>query len=186
MSERTRSAGPPSASRSRCGAASSMKSIWRMVTPSIGSVGRRSMPTTFAAGRLAAHDLAPAARRNAEIDDRLDAFQQPEPLVELQQLVGGTAAVVLRLGAPDVRVVQLPFEPARRGDFAALGSLDPLHSSQPSRAISERKMPSRMPRSATPRFSAGQISMIASRIAQPATTRSARSLPMHGSAERSS
>jgi hypothetical protein len=27
-----------------------MKSIWKIVTPSIGSVGRRSMPTTRAAG----------------------------------------------------------------------------------------------------------------------------------------
>ena len=46
-------------------------------------------------------------------------------------------------------------------------------------------MPSRMPRSATPSRSAGQISRIASRIAQPATTRSARSLPMQASAARS-
>ena len=39
-------------------------------------------------------------------------------------------------------------------------------------------MPSRMPRSATPSRSAGQMSRIVSRIAQPATTRSARSRPM--------
>ena len=46
-------------------------------------------------------------------------------------------------------------------------------------------MPSRMPRSATPSRSAGQRSRIVSRIAQPATTRSARSLPMHGTLARS-
>src|SRR3546814_17055115 len=44
---------------------------------------------------------------------------------------------------------------------------------------------SRMPRSATPSVLAGQMSMIASKIAQPATTRSARSWPMHGRPERS-
>ena len=47
-------------------------------------------------------------------------------------------------------------------------------------------MPSRMPRSATPSRSAGQMSRIDSRIAHPATTRSARSGPMHGSVRRSS
>ena len=47
-------------------------------------------------------------------------------------------------------------------------------------------MPSRMPRSATPNVSAGQMSMIVSRIAQPATTRSARSWPMQGRPIRSS
>ena len=74
------------------------------------------------------------------------------------------------------------------------GGLDPLVRrpppprltiAWPSRAISERKMPSRMPRSATPSCSAGQMSRIASRIAQPATTRSARSRADARQAERS-
>ena len=180
MSERTRSAGPPSASFSCSGAASSMKSICRMATPSIGSVGSRSMPTIVACGDSAAHDLAPAARRDAEVDDRLHALQQAEPLVELEQFVGGAAAVILGLGALDVGVVELPLEPARRARLAALAvaALDPPPSGRgaaqrrrgarhelptpapplqrgefivhPSRAISERRMPSRMPRSATP------------------------------------
>src|SRR6476661_1054457 len=115
----------------------------------------------------------------------MDTFEEPEPLVELKQLVGRTAAVVFRLSALDIGIVELPLQPARRRDFATLGGPDPLHNFQPSRAISDRRMPSRMPRSATPRFFAGQISMMASRIAQPATTRSARSLPMQGSPERS-
>src|SRR4029079_15268911 len=112
--------------------------------------------------------------------------QKPEAFVELEQFIGRPTAVIFRLGATDVRIVELPLEPARRRDFPTLGGADALHRCQPSRAIIERKMPSRMPRSATPRFLAGQISMIASRMAQPATTRSARSLPMQGSDERSS
>ena len=50
MSDRTRSGAPPSASLSFAGAASSMKSISRIVTPSSGSTGSRSMPTTCAPG----------------------------------------------------------------------------------------------------------------------------------------
>ena len=153
----------------------------------IDRVGRQEVDADYRRlRRLAANHLAPAARRNAKVDDRLHALEQPEALVELEQLVRGAAAIILGPGALDVGVVELAFEPARRRNFAALGGLEPLHNCQPSRAINERRMPSRMPRSATPRFLAGQISMIASRIAQPATTRSARSLPMHGRLERSS
>ena len=79
------------------------------------------MPTIFACGDPAPHDLAPAARRDAEVDDRLDALQQSEALVELEQLVGRAAAVILGLGALDIGVVELPLEPAGRGDLAALG-----------------------------------------------------------------
>ena len=171
----------------RPGAASSMKSICRMVTPSIGSVGSRSMPTTAACGTRRRTTWLQPPGAMPRSTTRLDALQQPEALVELEQFVGGAAAVILRLGALDVGIVELPLEPARRRDFAALRGLRSRFTRcQPSRAISERRMPSRMPRSAMPRFSAGQISMIASRIAQPATTRSARSLPMQGRPERSS
>jgi hypothetical protein len=63
---------------------------------------------------LAPDDLAPSAGRDSEIDRRLDALEQAEPLVELEQFIGGAAAVILRLRAPDIRVVELPFEPAGR------------------------------------------------------------------------
>ena len=153
----------------------------------VDRVGRKQVDADDARlRRLAPHDLAPAARCNAKIDDGLHTPQQPEALIELDQLVGRSAAIILRLGALDIGVVELPLQPPSRRYFAPLGGPDPLHKCQPSRAISERRMPSRMPRSAMPRFLAGQISMIASRIAQPATTRSARSLPMQGSDERSS
>ena len=116
MSERMRSAGPPSASLSRSGAASSMKSISRMVAPSIGSVGSRSMPTIARLGRLQPHHLGPAAGRDAEVDHLSDALEEAEPLVELDQLVGGARAIALGLGAPDIGIVQLPLEPAGRAD----------------------------------------------------------------------
>ncbi len=50
MSEMTRSGASPKVSASKAGALSSMKSIWNRVTSGIGSVGNRSMPTTFALG----------------------------------------------------------------------------------------------------------------------------------------
>src|SRR5690606_32975677 len=141
-----------------------------------------------------AHHLGPAARRDAEIDDLARALEEAEPLVQLDQLVGGTAAIALRLGALHIGIVELPFEPARRADPPAPGRADPrpgaaarpAHIAWPSLAISARNMPSRMPRSAMPSVSAGQMSMIAPRIAQPATTRSARSWPMQGNFARSS
>ena len=55
----------------------------------------------------------------------------------------------------------------------------------PDSAISSLRMPSRRPRSATRRRSDGHTARIASRMAQPASTRSARSAPMQGLATRS-
>ena len=74
----------------------------------------------------AAHHLAPSARSDAEVDHRLDALEQPEALVELEQLIGGAAAVILRLGAAHIGIVQLPLEPAGRRGGAPPGGLDPL------------------------------------------------------------
>src|SRR5436190_1775127 len=75
-----------------------------------------------------ANDLAPAARRDTEVDDRPDTLQQPETLVELEQLVSRAAAVILRLGPLDVGIVELALEPARRGNFATSCGLDALHA----------------------------------------------------------
>jgi hypothetical protein len=52
--------------------------------------------------------------------------------------------------------------------------------------INLSRMPSRRPRSAIRTIGLGNSRRIASKIAQPARTRSARSLPMHGLAERAS
>ena len=77
-------------------------------------------------GRFGARHLAPAAGRNAEIDHAGSALQQAEFLVELDQLVGRAAAIAIGLGLPDVRIVELAFEPAHLARGAALGGLDPL------------------------------------------------------------
>jgi len=61
---------------------------------------------------LAAHNLAPATRRDAEIDDCLRALEQSEPLVEFEQFECCAAPVILRLCPLYIGVVQLPFEPA--------------------------------------------------------------------------
>src|SRR4030095_13002726 len=76
-------------------------------------------------------DLAPAARGDAEVDDGLHALQEAEPLLELEQFVGGAAAIALSLSAADVGVVQLPFEPARRTHPAALGGADSAPQQHP-------------------------------------------------------
>ncbi len=55
----------------------------------------------------------------------------------------------------------------------------------PSLRIISTSMPSRRPRSATRRRGNGNARRMASRIAQPANTRSARSVPMHGFCARS-
>src|SRR5205807_4454666 len=81
--------------------------------------------------RAAAHDLAPAAGSDAEIDHRFDAFEQTEALVQLKQFVGGAAAIVLRFRAANVRIVELPLEPACRRDFAALGGAQTLQNPPP-------------------------------------------------------
>jgi len=58
--------------------------------------------------------LCPSAGRNSEIDDRVNSSEEPEPFVELQQLVCGSTAVILRLRPPHVRIVELPLQPSRR------------------------------------------------------------------------
>ena len=55
-------------------------------------------PGDARAGRAAADDLAPAARRDAEVDHRLGALEQVEALVELEQFIGRAAAIALGLG----------------------------------------------------------------------------------------
>src|SRR5690606_16065097 len=147
-----------------------------------------------------ANHLAPPARRDAEVDHAPDALEKPETLVELEQLVRGPAAIAFGLGLLDVGVVELALEPPRRGRRAPASRPDtPVHilsraahsapffrrrravcAAKPSAsaAMRPRRMPSRMPRSATPSRGAGQRSRMVSRIAHPATTRSARSLPM--------
>src|SRR5690606_32881807 len=125
-------------------------------------------------------------------------------VVELAQLEGSprTVAEPLRLG--HVRVVELALQPAGGGGgspacradpyrrrAAGSGFTAPAHSAdlppqttRPSAAMRVNRIPSRTPRSATRREPTGHIAQIAARMAQPATTRSARSRPTHGWAAR--
>src|ERR1044072_8232434 len=102
------------------------------------------------------------------MDDALAAFEEGELLRELGQFVGGASAIALRLGALDVRIVELALEPASRLRSAPARRLDPCmsacrpsaHSNFP--VISRRNPPSRMPRSAMRSRSEGQRSRIVS------------------------
>ena len=59
----------------------------------VDGVGRQKVDADDLALRhLAADDLAPAARRDAEVDDRLGALQQSELFIQLKQFVGSAAA----------------------------------------------------------------------------------------------
>src|SRR3546814_2526652 len=66
------------------------------------------------AGVRLPHHLRPAARRDPQIDHRARLFQKAEFLVEFDQLVGGARPITLGLRAPDIGVVELSLQPARR------------------------------------------------------------------------
>src|SRR5262249_1626884 len=155
-----------------------------------------SLRRTDALGR----HLAPPAGRSAEVDNAPARFEETVLVIELHQLEGGPRAETFPLGAGDVRIVELALEPEFRRDRAALAALAPnlqrpldapvtshcapLHT-RSSRIICT-SMPSRSPRSAMRRRVHGKARRIASRMAQPASTRSARSRPMQALATRSS
>ena len=76
------------------------------------------------------HDLTPAARRRAEVDDADNVPEQAEAFVEFGELERGAAAKAGGLRRLDIGVVQLPFEPAvrrvlalGRGQYADLAAL---------------------------------------------------------------
>jgi len=142
-------------------------------------------------------DLAPAARRSAEINDLGAWLEQPVLVVDLRELKRCARAQPFALGARHIGIVELALQPAPRGLGAAGGAHPDLEiaftaahavrcSHAPSARISSIKMPSRSPRSATRSRSHGNARRIASRMAQPASTRSARSAPIQGLAARSS
>src|SRR5690606_5411037 len=148
----------------------------------------------------------PATGCRAEVNDLHTRLQDLVLVVDLDQLVGCARAHALGICAVHIGVVQVTLEPATRR-VLQLGLFDPglelpqsagflvfhvtlaaawnrLRRQAPSRAIISLSMPSRSPRSATRSRSAGHCLRIASRIAHPASTRSARSSPMHGLARR--
>ena len=158
----------------------------------------RDHPAAF--GRSGTHPfdrhLGPAAWRGAKIDDALAGAQNPAPVIDLDQFEGGARAVAPPLGLGHVGVGELAGEPAGRGGFAAFdrprwrpraaaaGSatahLGGAVGNAAPGCIRPRRMPSRRPRSATLSRPTGHSRQIASRMAAPAITRSARSTPMQG------
>src|SRR5262249_24284763 len=118
-------------------------------------------------------------------------------VVDLDQLERGARAIALALRPGDIRIVELALKPAlgrHRLSLVLDANLEAAagllaHGAAPSfQAPSSRiictSMPSRRPRSATRKRSHGNARRIASRMAQPASTRSARSAPMQGLATR--
>src|SRR6185437_4458330 len=150
--------------------------------------------------------LAPASGRGTEVDHACAFLQEVGLVIDLDELEGGARTKSFALGARDVRIVELALQPELGREFAALTALDahfklagaaglasfahgfvacPAPHTPSSRIICT-SMPSRSPRSATRRRGQGNARRIASRMAQPASTRSARSAPMQGLATRSS
>src|SRR5262249_27303564 len=143
-------------------------------------------------------DLRPPSRRCAQIDHTHAALQEMKLVVELDELVGRARAIAFRLRPRHVRIVELALDPLLRA-FLRLLVLHARGEAAPAIAFSPRarpapfavilahrrfamscmRTPSRRPRSATRIRAAGQTRRTASRMAPPATTRSARSLPMH-------
>uniref|UniRef100_A4WRB9 Uncharacterized protein n=1 Tax=Cereibacter sphaeroides (strain ATCC 17025 / ATH 2.4.3) TaxID=349102 RepID=A4WRB9_CERS5 len=70
-------------------------------------------------------DLTPAAGRAAEVHHPASGLEEAELVVQLEDLVGGPAPEPLLFGADDIGIVQLPFEPERRGQLAPLRRLHP-------------------------------------------------------------
>ncbi len=147
-------------------------------------------------------DLRPAARRRAEIGDLLARPQKAIFVVDFQELEGGARTKTLSLGPRHIGIVELPIEPQGRREaslarrfharFQAAAALAARRAGrffhQPkdlSARISSSSMPSRRPRSAMRMRSEGKARRMPSNMAQPASTRSARSGPMQPLRERS-
>src|SRR6185503_18553770 len=163
------------------------------------NVDRHDLAPALRGADTLGRDLAPAAWCGAEVNNTSAGFQQAIFVVDLDQLVGGARTHALALGARHIWIVKLALKPALLRHGAVLPGLQPhlertlTHDAWPwldaqtlSARIISTSMPSRRPRSATRRRVQGKTRRIASTMAQPASTRSARSAPMHGLATRSS
>ena len=164
-------------------------------------------PLTLFGFHFLRRDLRPAAGRRAEVEHAHAGLQQVIAIVHLDQLVGRARAPALAFRARHIRVIELAFQPQCGGERAlarrlharleraaarllvlAAGTLPASRQTcvSPARSarISSSNMPSRRPRSAIRMRGAGKARRMASRIAQPASTRSARSWPMQPLAAR--
>ena len=212
MSDSTTSAGPPSMRLERVRRAGIEKIDLRefdarrsaSIVEDVDATTRPCPRRADALGR----DLAPAAGRGAEIDHARAGLEQMMLVVDLDQLEGGARAKALALGARHIRIVELALEPelarTASGRLPVLTrtlscALAASVSSLRCHGAAARRRPRRRPRASSApaclragrgrrRAAArhGNARRIASRMAQPASTRSARSAPMQGLATRSS
>ena len=86
-------------------------------------VDRDHAPASLAGADPLGRDLAPTARRGAEIDDFRARPQQAIFVIELDQLEGRARAEALALGACHIGVVELAFEPTLLRRRSALPAL---------------------------------------------------------------
>ena len=143
----------------------------------------RPRPTRFAATWLQPPGAAPRSSTRAPF------FRKRILVIQFDQLERRARAPAFLLGGAHIGIVQLAFQPALRRELARLRVLHPHahfaaaglvgRSCGHARAfsINSRSMPSRNPRSATRNCVQGQSVWIAAKIAQPGSTRSARSGP---------
>src|SRR3546814_9136231 len=68
----------------------------------------------------------PRSKRTDTLLPYTPLFRSAEFLVELDQLVGGARTIALGLRAPDIGVVELPLQPARRRCGAPPRGLHPF------------------------------------------------------------
>ncbi len=130
-----------------------------------------------AAGLSGAHafdrDLGPAAWRGAEIDDARARPQQPEPIVQLDQLEGGARTETAALRFRDIGIGELPLQPTAGGCRALLAVLQPAAARAPGNH--RRPGPDRAARG----FASRAITGAASCDAAPPLLRSSCAMPMH-------
>ena len=141
---------------------------------------------------------------------RAPGFEETVLVVDLDQLEGGARAKAFALGARHIGIVELALEPALRREPCGLLPVHPHlgarspRSPRVSSGVARPAGASCAPATPRPRASSrpaclragrdrrcagartGSARRIASRMAQPASTRSARSAPMQGLATRSS
>src|SRR3546814_14975708 len=70
------------------------------------------------------HDLAPAPRGGTQVDHVPHPFQEAEPLIKLDKLVGRARTIALRPRLVHIGIVQLPIQPTGGGGAAAARGLD--------------------------------------------------------------
>src|SRR5215831_17102866 len=79
-------------------------------------------PDDAAAGADALYgDLRPTSRRAAKVYDPRPSSQEPVPIIQLDQLKGGTRPIAETPSLGNIGIIELPRKPRSRGRFAPAG-----------------------------------------------------------------